>query len=72
MPFRDIASRALALLFWFGDGLLWAILVFSAVDTRIFLRGGTWVFVLLTALILPIPAAALWRAAHNRNTYVGR
>lgn len=61
-------SRGLAILLWLVDGLLWAILVLSAVGSWIFLRGGFWVLVLLTALVLPIPAAALWRAANHHIT----
>jgi hypothetical protein len=35
------------------------------------LRGGLWIFILLTALLLPIPAAHLWRAS-NHNPYPQR
>lgn len=71
MVFPDAASRGLAVLLWVADGLLWALLAISCTSDLIFLRGALWIFILLTALLLPIPAAHFWRAS-NHNPYPQR
>jgi len=63
MAFPGAAFRGLAVFVWLVDGLLWTALLMSSMKVGMFLRGGSWLLMLLAALILPIPASALWRAA---------
>ena len=62
------AVSGLAILLWIVDGLLWVTLLVSTLNIGIHLRGGVWLLILFIALILPMPAAALWKSANKHKT----
>ena len=63
MAFPGAAFQGLAVILWLVDGWLWITLHMSSMNVGMFLRGGVWLLMLLAALVLTIPASALWRAA---------
>jgi hypothetical protein len=67
MAFHGAAS-GLAILLWIVDGLLWVMLFAGPLSIGIHVRGGLWLLILFTALILPLPAAALWKSAKKEKT----
>jgi len=67
MAFHGAAS-GLAILLWIVDRLLWVTLFVGTLDIGIHVRGEAWLLILLIALILPLPASALWQLGKKHKT----